>query len=76
MIFAMPAYAGDGALDPSFITGPGPYAGVQIIPEIRGQAGYPTVSGAPYNGYSLLFGSFWGCELGRPPAQTTTALPA
>jgi uncharacterized delta-60 repeat protein len=66
MILVMPAYAGDGALDPSFIIGPGPYAGVQIIPEIRGQKGYPTVSGAPYNGYSLLYGTFWGVNVGGP----------
>lgn len=58
MVFLVPAFAGDGSLDPSFIIGPGPYAGVQNIPEIRGQAGYPTVTGSSYNGYSLLFGNF------------------
>ena len=41
LAFLMPAFAADGALDPSFITGSGPYAGVQNIPEIRGQVGYP-----------------------------------
>ena len=35
LAFLSPAFAADGALDPSFITGPGPYAGVQNIPEIR-----------------------------------------
>ena len=43
LVFLRPAYAADGDLDPSFITGPGPYAGVQTIPEIRGQAGYPNI---------------------------------
>jgi hypothetical protein len=59
-----PAVAADGALDPSFITGSGQYAGVQTIPEIRGQVGYTTgtTNGNPwpYNGYQLLFGTFWG----------------
>ena len=41
LVFLSPAGAVDGALDPTFITGPGPYAGVQTIPEIRGQSGYP-----------------------------------
>ena len=59
-----PAAAGDGALDPTFITGPGPYAGVQTIPEIRGAVGYNT--GGPYNGYGLLFGTFWGLNVGGP----------
>jgi uncharacterized delta-60 repeat protein len=62
MVFA-PAFAADGDLDPSFITGPGPYAGVQTIPEIRGQYNYPT-SGSPYNGYQLIFGTFWNLTVG------------
>lgn len=62
--FLMAAYAADGDIDPSFITGPGPYAGVQNIPEIKGQAGYPTVSGSPYNDYSLLFGNFGTVNVG------------
>jgi uncharacterized delta-60 repeat protein len=65
-ILVMPAFAADGDLDPSFITGSGQNAGVQTIPEIRGRASYPTVSGAPYNGYSLLFGTFWGVNVGGP----------
>ena len=44
LVFLSPAAAADGALDPTFITGPGPYAGVQTIPEIRGQIGYPNGS--------------------------------
>jgi hypothetical protein len=55
-----PACAADGDLDPSFITGPGPYAGVEVIPEIQGQVNYPTVTGSPFNGYSLVFGQFFG----------------
>jgi uncharacterized delta-60 repeat protein len=56
--FLSPAVAADGDLDPSFITGPGPYAGIQDIPEIKGQVNYPTVTGSPLNGYSLVFGQF------------------
>ena len=62
--FLSPAFAADGALDPGFITGPGPYAGVQTIPEIKGQVSYPTVTGSPLNGYSLVFGQFGGMTVG------------
>src|SRR4030042_2097525 len=64
LLLLAPAWAGDGALDPTFITGTGQFSGVQTIPEIRGQAGYPNVSGSPYNGYSLIFGTFWGLNVG------------
>jgi hypothetical protein len=73
LVFLTPAYAADGALDPSFITGSGQYAGVQNIPEIRGQYGYPSdkTGGVdwPYNGRSLLFGTFYGVKVGNiyPP---------
>ena len=59
-----PSLAADGALDPSFITGSGSYTGVQVIPEIRGAMGYPFVTDAPYNNYSLVFGTFWGLTVG------------
>jgi len=58
LVLPGPAYAVDGALDPSFVSNPG----VQWLPEIRGQVYYNT--GGPYNGYSLLFGSFYGINLG------------
>ena len=73
MILVMPVYAADGDLDPTFITGPGPFAGVQIIPEIRGQVAYVngTTDGKdwPYNGCSLLYGTFYGVKVGNiyPP---------
>ena len=57
------ALAGDGALDPTFKIGPGPYAGVQTIPVIRGRVGYPFVTDAPYNGYNLIFGNFLGLSV-------------
>jgi len=73
LAFLSPAWAGDGALDPTFITGPGPYAGVQTIPEIRGQVGYTngTTGGIawPYNGYQLLFGTFWGVSVNGVSVQ-------
>jgi uncharacterized delta-60 repeat protein len=61
LVFLSPAFAADGDLDPSFITGPGPFAGVQIIPGIRGQVYY---TGGPFNGCSLIFGQFPGIGLG------------
>jgi uncharacterized delta-60 repeat protein len=70
MILVMPAYAADGDLDPTFIIGPGPFAGVQNIPEIRRQVGYVngTTDGKdwPYNGCSLLHGTFWSVHVGAP----------
>ncbi len=54
------AWAADGALDPGFVMASGPYSGVQIIPEIRGQLGY----GAPYQGNNLIFGTFYGLQVG------------
>jgi uncharacterized delta-60 repeat protein len=68
--FLSPACAADGALDPSFITGPGPFAGVQTIPGIKGQTAYVNGSTGgvdwPYNGRSLLFGTFWTLNVGSP----------
>jgi hypothetical protein len=69
---APPSLAADGALDPTFITGSGQFSGVQNIPEIRGRVGYPTVSGSPYNGYNLIFGTFWGLTLNINTPQSTT----
>ena len=76
LAFLSPAFAADGALDPSFITGPGPFAGVQTIPEIKGQVYYPTVTGSPYNGCSLIFGHILRDDRGRYSTINTTPLPA
>ena len=70
-----PAAAGDGALDPTFITGSGNFAGVQNLPEIRGQINYPNVAGSPYNGCQLLFGRFWGVYVAVPAHNTTDCPP-
>jgi uncharacterized delta-60 repeat protein len=61
LVLRGPALAADGALDPSFITGPGPFAGIQTIPGIHGQVFY---TNGPFNGYSLIFGQFPGLALG------------
>ncbi|MBU4231390.1 MAG: hypothetical protein KKD99_12735 [Proteobacteria bacterium] len=66
LVFLGPALAADGALDPSFNAGVGPLNGVQAIPELRGQVNYPTVTGSPLNGYSLIFGEFYGISVGVP----------
>ncbi len=49
-----PAWAGDGALDPTF----NPGVGVQKIPIIRGQADYLDSTTGNANGISLIFGYF------------------
>jgi uncharacterized delta-60 repeat protein len=64
LVLPGPAFAADGDLDPSFITGPGPFAGAQWLPGIRGQVFYPTVTGSPLNGYSLVFGQFFAMSVG------------
>ena len=69
LIFPGQVPAKDGALDPSFIIGPGPYAGVQVLPVIRGAVDYPNLTGAPFNGYTLLFGTFWGIQYGGTPTS-------
>ena len=55
----------DGALDPKFKIGPGPYAGVQILPEIRGLVNYPGD-----NTRTLIFGTFAGVNVGGVFVQT------
>ena len=70
-----PALAADGALDPSFNIGTGQFSGVQTIPEIRGQMGYPNNPNPPpdppwtYQGYQLLYGTFWGLTVGGVNVQ-------
>jgi uncharacterized delta-60 repeat protein len=59
-----PVWAADGDLDSTFNMGSGPFAGVQVIPEIRGTAGYPNVVGSPYTGRTLIHGRFWGLNDG------------
>jgi uncharacterized delta-60 repeat protein len=54
MAFLMPAWAGDGGLDPTFSN---LGAGVQKIPIVRGKADYQDSSGNA-NGISLIFGYF------------------
>jgi uncharacterized delta-60 repeat protein len=71
---APPSWAGDGALDSTFNMGSGSFAGVQVLPEIRGAAGYPFVTGAPYNNYTLIFGRFWGLSIGGNPAANHNSI--
>ena len=54
LAFLMPAWAGDGALDPTFSN---LGAGVQKIPIVRGKVDYQDSSGNA-NGISLIFGYF------------------
>ena len=57
-----PAWAGDGALDPTF-TNPA----VKKIAIIRGQASYPSLSG-----YSIIFGHF--TQVGATPCNSVARL--
>jgi uncharacterized delta-60 repeat protein len=65
------ALAGDGGLDPAFSMGSGSFAGVQVIPEIRGVATYTT---GPLNGYNLIFGRFWGLSISGAPAPNNNSI--
>lgn len=69
LVLPGPGLAADGALDPSFNAGVGPLNGVQAIPELRGQVYYPAVTGSSLNGYSLIFGQFYGMTAGGPYYQ-------
>ncbi len=55
------AWAADGDLDPSFNMGSGSFAGVQVIPEVRGIV-------TDSSGRNLIFGRFWGLSLNGNPA--------
>ncbi len=81
LVWLSPAAAADGALDLTFNMGSDQvgFAGVQNIPLIKGQIGYPTDPNKnpwPYDGYNLVFGTFWGLTVtgSNPPTQNHSCI--